>query len=74
MEAIKSGKTRAGDIVEYLKQQGGGSARTIARRLGEACKRGYLQGTMPRGSYTLGEKKLDAPVPPEVARSPYNEG
>lgn len=74
VEAIKSGKTRAGDIVEYLKQQGGGSARTIARRLGEACKRGYLQGTMPRGSYTLGEKKLDAPVPPEVARSPYNEG
>lgn len=56
--AVREGKHTAGAIVEACKESTGASPRTIKTRLAEAEKEGYLAKCPPRGSYTLGNKRL----------------
>jgi len=58
VNAVRDGNHAAGAIVETCKERTGASPRTIQTRLAEAEKAGYLAKCPPRGSYTLGNKRL----------------
>lgn len=53
-ETVRSGVHKTGAIIDSVVDATGCSAPTVKRRLKDACEKGYLQATAPRGSYTLG--------------------
>ena len=56
VEAVRSGLSKTGDIVERVRADTGACKRTILKRLNDA-KPDYLQNVL-RGQWTLGNKKL----------------
>lgn len=54
---VKGGIYKSSDIISAAEQTFGVSKRTSQTRLSEAVAKGYLQKTMPSGSYTLGNTK-----------------
>ena len=58
VEAVREGNHTAGKIVETVRERTGACHRTIKARLAEAVAGKFLAPCQPRGSYTLGNKKL----------------
>jgi hypothetical protein len=54
VETVRLGVHRTKEIIDSVITSTGCSAPTVKRRLKDACEKGYLQSTVPRGSYTLG--------------------
>lgn len=60
VEMVREGCHKSADIVARCDNDFGVQKRTVYTRLNEACDKGYLQKTVPAGSYTIGSKKLVA--------------
>ena len=58
VEAVRAGNHKAGEIVRSVIESTGASKRSIDTRIAESVAQNYLAKCMPRGSYTLGNKKL----------------